>query len=64
MSLNKKYLNDGLAWASRHGHAEVVALLLENGANVNAFNDYALIWSSYHGHKEVAILLLEHGKPL
>ena len=37
---------DALRWASRYGHAEIVRVLLEHGANVHADDDYALRWAS------------------
>ena len=39
-------------------------LLLENGANINAFDRQerrALHWAAFSGHDEIVKLLLEHG---
>ena len=50
--------------ASRCGHADVVQLLLEHGANANAPDDRnctPLLLASYGGHVEVARVLLKHG---
>jgi ankyrin repeat protein len=52
-------------WAASRGHFEVVKLLLEKGANVNAKQPddgrTALIWAAETGHSEVIRLLLEKG---
>lgn len=45
-------------------HPNVVRLLLENGANVNATTDsgfQALFWAARYGHAEAAKVLLESG---
>jgi len=52
--------------ASRHGHAEVVSLLLQHNADVNlrytTFGDWTpLHFASALGHANVVQLLLEHG---
>ena len=49
-----------LRWACRHGHPEVVKLLLEAGADVHA-DEYALRLASIGGHTEVVKLLHEAG---
>lgn len=58
--MNKSELNEMLKWSSRYGYTEIVKLLLENGADVHADNDYALEWSSSNGHTEVVKLLKSH----
>ncbi|OLP87712.1 Ankyrin repeat domain-containing protein 50 [Symbiodinium microadriaticum] len=45
--------------ASRHGHVEVVRLLLEAGAETNNNGTTALMLASLDGHLEVASLLLD-----
>jgi ankyrin repeat protein len=50
--------------ASKYGHAEVVKLLIENGANVNyksSGNVTALWEASWLGHADVVRLLLDKG---
>ena len=47
-------------YASENGHTEVVKLLLDTGADVNAQNadgETALIIASRYGNKEIAELL-------
>ena len=58
---SKFEIDDGLVLASENGYLEIVKLLLKNGANVHAENDYALIWASRNGHFEVVKLLLKNG---
>jgi ankyrin repeat protein len=53
-----------LHWAAESGHLEVVALLLEKGANVNAQNQHGetpLHRAAWDGHLEVVRLLLAKG---
>ena len=53
-----------LIQASKHGHLEVVSMLLANGAKVD-FKDRhgrtALIWAGQGGHVDIIRLLLKHG---
>jgi ankyrin repeat protein len=45
-------------------HPEVVALLIQHGADVNAKTDsgfVALFWAARYGHDRVAKVLIEHG---
>ena len=62
--------NDGvspLVHAAFHGHADVVRLLLQKGADVDecdtrSLGHYtALAWAAYHGHDEAAKALLQSG---
>ncbi|KAJ7681640.1 ankyrin repeat-containing domain protein [Mycena rosella] len=48
--------------ASRHGHSQLICILVENGADVNANADdgTALYWASYNGDLDSARLLIEH----
>ena len=54
-----------LHWAARKGHADIVQLLLERGANAKlADNDYGntpIHSASYKGHTDVVRMLLDHG---
>ena len=55
-------LDEQLIEQSQKGDSVRVKELLENGADVNAKNNYtALHWSAYWGHTEVVRVLLEHG---
>ncbi len=56
--------NPALIFAALYGHAEIVELLLERGADVNAKNDMentALSYASEYGRHAVVKTLLEHG---
>jgi len=69
--VNEKFMNPqfnlkctALHYAVRSGHLEIVRLLLENGANVNALEheDWTpLYYAANNGHYRIAKLLLEHG---
>lgn len=53
-----------LIWAARNGQTEIVRLLLDGGANVNAITKdgfTALVHAIDNGHQETAHLLLERG---
>ena len=55
-------LDEQLIEQSQKGDSVRVKELLENGADVNAKNNYtALHWSAYWGHTDVVRVLLEHG---
>lgn len=54
----------GLGWASRHGHLQIIKLLLAKGVDVNAKSQYertALSEASGSGHLEIVKLLLAKG---
>jgi ankyrin repeat protein len=56
-----------LMYAAEFGHIEVGKLLLENGADINAgdnFNDPALNVAAFHGQLEFAQMLVEMGAEL
>ena len=56
--------NTALRIASKEGHVELVEMLLNNGANVNAKNSYgvtALHIASREGHTDIVAMLLEKG---
>ncbi|RHZ48634.1 ankyrin repeat domain-containing protein [Aspergillus thermomutatus] len=54
-----------LAWAAANGHAGVVRLLLEKGANVDSKHDgerTPLSWAAAYRHETVASLLIDTGR--
>ena len=54
-----------LANAAFNGHLNIVWLLIQRGANVNAANrldgDTVLMWAAVSGQLEIVELLLRHG---
>jgi ankyrin repeat protein len=67
MDVNTKteYGATALSYAADKGHAAVVKVLLDHGADPNATDTFykatPIIWASMRGHAEVAKLLLEKG---
>ena len=60
-----RYDRTALSFAADRGQAEIVTLLLERGADVNAKDTFygatALLWAAQNGHAEVARVLLARG---
>lgn len=59
-----KWGNTALMFAARHGHPEVVQLLISNGAQVNVYNKNGLtplLLAGYGNQIAVIDLLLKHG---
>jgi len=57
-------ISDAFYGACRNGHTEVAAVLLENGASVNAkgvFGGTGLHWAAINGHKGTVEFLLRNG---
>ena len=57
-------INDELMRESRYGDTKTVAMLLENGADVNAKDEdgcTALFYASHFGHKDLVKMLLAAG---
>ena len=50
--------------AAANGHVDVVKVLIQNGADVNAVDEYkftALHLAARHGHVDIAKVLIENG---
>lgn len=54
-------INNGLRWAARNGHLEVVKYLVDKGGDVQTDNNYGLRWASFYGHLEAVKYLVEKG---
>jgi outer membrane protein assembly factor BamB len=62
-----RYNVSALGFAAERGHADVVRLLVERGADVNVTDSFygsrPLDFALRGGHLEIALYLLEHGSP-
>src|SRR5262245_28972362 len=60
-----RYGATALSYACDKGHAELVRLLIERGADVNVkdtfYGEVPLGWALSHGHAQIVKLLLEKG---
>jgi ankyrin repeat protein len=62
LGMSQVRLDNAFVGASMYGYLDVVEVLLEAGANVHAFNDYAVRLASKNGHLDVVKYLVEeHG---
>jgi ankyrin repeat protein len=57
-------LNDLLIESAKNGYLEKVKLLIEQGADIHAGNDYALRLSADNGHLKVVKYLMTQGSEL
>ena len=51
-------------WASYKGRQDVVDVILERGADINACGNFhipSLLWAAGRGHTEIAIKLIQAG---
>ena len=63
MPILTKQMSCDLIDAAKNGDLERVALLINQGALVDAFDESfftALFWAVVHGHKSIAKLLLDN----
>lgn len=60
-NINQDELNSALVNQCELGRTEIVKLLLANGADIHAENDWALRNAVGKGHIEIVKLLIEHG---
>jgi hypothetical protein len=61
MHFSETCINHSVVIASMKGNANLLRLLLKNGADVHAHNDAALKWASESGHTEVVKILIDYG---
>ena len=54
-------IDEAFGWSCANGQIEVAKLLLENGVNIHADNDFAFLLSCLNGHIDVAKFLLKKG---
>jgi len=62
-----KFNSTALILAAQQGHVDIVRLLLDNHADINAMTKHgqtALSQAAYNGHMDVVKLLIEHGAKL
>jgi ankyrin repeat protein len=59
----QEILDEALVWACRSGRTQVLAALVEAGADVDAdpYRGTPLTWAVANGHRETAMWLLDHG---
>ncbi|MCM3904827.1 MAG: ankyrin repeat domain-containing protein [Pyrinomonadaceae bacterium] len=65
--IRKDAISDALYAAARNGHRDVVAYLLDHGADIDAkgvFGATGLHWAAINGHQEAVEFLLKHGANL
>lgn len=55
-----EYIDVYLVIACKYGHAKIVELLINLGANVNAFDGLPMMIAVSHGHLEVIVRLNEN----
>ena len=61
LSAHRPWDEAPLRAAAEYGHADVVGLLLERGADVHADHDAAIVYAAMNGYLEVVRLLLDAG---
>ena len=54
-------LNDVFIENAMNGHIKVVKYLVSQGADIHAWNDYALRWSAEYGHLKMVKYLISQG---
>ena len=65
--IHKDTISDALYAAARNGHRDVVAYLLDHGANIDAkgvFGATGLHWAAINGHQEAVEFLVKRGANL
>jgi ankyrin repeat protein len=65
--IRRDTISDALYAAARNGHREVVAYLLDHGADIDAkgvFGATGLHWAAINGHQEAAEFLVKQGADL
>ncbi len=58
---DQRYLSKLLIWANKNDEYQIFKLLIENGVDIHAKDDYAFRCAAAYEHRKIVKLLLENG---